>query len=189
MLALTLGEGRRTWQLLLGTFLAVALIFTRQNMILVLPLLILYIFWQHGKKMGWLAVLTGLAMFVIGHALYWPNIMYLWLQWLPEKLTPFLDFLRPTDKGLPGFVSITSQIDRLLAFVQAFRYNFLILTGLLLVFLLWPDLKEWKKHRHFRAAVFLVVLLIGLLGMHPGRLFGRIIALIVSPYISVSLGC
>ncbi len=166
MLALTLGEGRRAWHVLLGTFLAALLIFTRQNMILVLPLLILYIFWQHGKKMGWLALLTGLGVFVLGHAIYWPNIMFIWLSWLPEKLTPFLDFLRLTDQGHPGYVSITTQIDRLLAFLQAFRYNFLVLAGLILTLLLWPDLKEWKKHRHFRTAVFLVVLLIGLLGMH-----------------------
>ena len=166
VLALTLGEGRRTWQVLLGTFLAAAMVLTRQNMILVLPLLILYIFWQHGKKMGWQALLIGSGVFILGHVLYWPNIMYMWLSWLPAKLTPFLDFLRLADKGLPGFVSLNTQVNRLLAFLQAFRNNFLILTGLLLVFLLWPGLKKWKKHQHFRTAVFLVVLLIGLLGMH-----------------------
>ena len=166
VLALTLGEGRRTWQVLLGTLLAVLMIFTRQNMVLVLPLLILYIFWQHGKKIGLLALLTGLGVFIIGHMLYWPNIMYIWLSWLPEKLTPFLDFLRLTDKGLPGYESTTTQIDRLLALLQAFRYNFLALAGLILAFLLLPDLKEWKNHRHFRTAVFLLMLLSGLLGMH-----------------------
>ena len=166
MLALILGEGRRTWQVLLGTFLAVAMILTRQNMILVLPLLIVYVFWQHGKKMGWLSLLTGVVVLVIGHALYWPNIMYLWVDWLPARLTPFLDFVRLADEGLPGYISLNTQVNRLLAFLQAFRYNFLILTGLLVVLFLWPDLKKWKQHRHFRSSVFLLVLLVGLLVMH-----------------------
>jgi hypothetical protein len=166
MLALTLGEGRRTWQLLLGTSLAAVMVLTRQNMILVLPLLIVYIFWQHGKKNGWLSLLTGSGVFILGHVLYWPNVMYIWLSWLPTKLTPFLDFLRLTNKGLPGYISTNTQFNRLMAFLQAFRYNFFVLAGLLLVFLLLPGLKEWKKQRHFRTAVFLVVLLIGLLGMH-----------------------
>ena len=166
MLALILGEGRRTWQVLLGTFLAVAMILTRQNMILALPLLIVYVFWQHGKKMGWLSLLTGVVVLVIGHALYWPNIMYLWVDWLPARLTPFLDFVRLADEGLPGYISLNTQVNRLLAFLQAFRYNFLILTGLLVVLFLWPDLKKWKQHRHFRSSVFLLVLLVGLLVMH-----------------------
>jgi len=166
MLALTLGEERRTWQVLLGTFLAAAIVLTRQNMILVLPFLILYIFWQHGKKMGCLSLLFGSGMFILVHVLYWPNIMYMWLFWLPAKMTPFLDYLRLTDKGLPGIVYVSTQINRLLASLQAFRYNFFVLAGLLLVFLLWPGMKEWKKNEHFRTSVFLAVLMVVLLGLH-----------------------
>lgn len=166
MLALTLGEGRRTWQLLLGATLAVAIVLTRQNMVMVLPLLFLYIFWQHGRKMGWLALAAGLGVFILGHALYWPNILRLWLSWLPEDLTPFLDFLRRTNTGIPAYISLNTQLNRLLAFLQAFRYNFLVLAGLLLALLLWPDMKTWKKQRHFRTAVFLAGLLITLLAMH-----------------------
>lgn len=165
-LALTLGENRRTWQLLLGTFLAVVMTFTRQNMLLVLPLLILYIFWQHGSNKGWLSLGVGLIAFLLGHALYWPNILLIWLPWLPARLTPFLDFLRLKDMGLPVQQSAITGLNRLLAFLQAFRYNFLVLTGLLLVLVLWPVRKAWKTTSNFRAGVFLVVLLIGLLVMH-----------------------
>jgi len=57
-------------------------------------------------------------------------------------------------------------LDRLLAFLQAFRYNFLVLVGLLLALVLWPPRKAWKSSSHFRTGVFLVVLLVGLLVMH-----------------------
>jgi hypothetical protein len=165
-LALTLGEKRRTWQLLLGTCLAVVLVFTRQNMVLVLPLLILYIFWQHGSKKGWLSLGVGVAAFLLVHANYWPNILLIWLPWLPAKLTPFLDFLRLKDMGNPVQQSAITELNRLLAFLQAFRYNFLVMTGLLLMLVLWPARKAWRKTFNYRTGVFLVVLLIGLLAMH-----------------------
>lgn len=165
-LAFTLGEYRKTWQLLLGTFLAVLMTFTRQNMVLVLPLLILFIFWQHGSRKGWLTLGVGLAAFLLGHALFWPNILLIWLPWLPARFTPFLDFLRIKDMGLPFQQNAITELNRLLAFLQAFRYNFLVLTGLLLVLMLWPARKAWKSTFNYRAGVFLVLLLVGLLSMH-----------------------
>lgn len=165
-LALTLGEKRRTWQLMLGTFLAVVLVFTRQNMVLLLPLLILYIFWQHGSKKGWLSLGVGVAAFLLGHALYWPNILLIWLPWLPARLTPFLDFLRLKDMGMPVQQGAITELNRLLAFLQAFRYNFMVMAGLLLVLVLWPARKSWKTDFNFRTGVFLAILLVGLLAMH-----------------------
>ena len=45
-----LGEDRPLWQIILGSILAALAVLTRQNMAPVLPLLVLYIFWQHGKS-------------------------------------------------------------------------------------------------------------------------------------------
>ena len=52
VLVLTLGPDRPPWQLYLGTILAGLTFLTRINMAPVLPLVIIYIFWQYGKKIG-----------------------------------------------------------------------------------------------------------------------------------------
>jgi len=165
-LAFSLGEQRRTWQLVLSTLLAVVLVFTRQNMVLVLPLLVLYIFWQHGWKKGWLSLSVGLAAFLLVHLLFWPNILQIWLPWLPARFTPFLDFLRLKDMGLPFRMEAVKPMARLLAFLQAFRYNYMVMVGLLLTLVLWPARIAWKSAFHRRTAIFLTLLLVGLLVMH-----------------------
>ncbi|MFC2065138.1 ArnT family glycosyltransferase [Chloroflexota bacterium] len=168
-LALTLGNNRKPWQLITGTVLAVIMVFTRQNMAPVLPLLVLYIFWQHGKRMGWITLAVGVVLFLAGHAIYWPNIMWIWLPWLPARLTPFFDFLRLQDGGISVFIAEATWIRQLRSVLQAIRYNFLPLVGLLLLILLFPlgkAARSWKKHPHFRTAVFLVVLQTTLVLMH-----------------------
>ena len=168
-LALTLGEKRKLWQIVTGVILAVIMVFTRQNMVLILPLLILYIFWQHGKRMGWITLAVGVVLFLAGHAIYWPNIMWIWLPWMPAKLTPFFDFLRLQDGGISAYSSLKTGVRQIQSVIQAFRYNFLPLVGLLLVLLLWPlgkTFRAWKKHPQFRTAVFLVILLVTLVLMH-----------------------
>ena len=168
-LALILGEKRKPWQLVLGVVLTVIMVFTRQNMAPVLPLMILYIFWQHGKRMGWMTLAVGLVLFIAGHLIYWPNIMQLWLPWLPARLTPFLDFLRFQDGGNPAYGSETTSLGQLRSVLQSFRNNFLPLVGLLLVLLLFPlgkAARKWMDHPHFRTSVFLLVLQVTLVVMH-----------------------
>ena len=86
-LALALGEKRSIWELTLSGFLAGVMIMTRQKMILVLPLLVAYIFWQHGWKPAIYSLLAGGGLLIFFHILYWPYIMQLWLLWLPKSLT------------------------------------------------------------------------------------------------------
>ena len=86
-LALALGEKRSIWELTLSGFLAGVTIMTRQNMIPVLPLLVAYIFWQHGWKPAIYSLLAGGGLLIFFHILYWPYIMQLWLIWLPKSLT------------------------------------------------------------------------------------------------------
>jgi hypothetical protein len=169
ILALTLGDKRKPWHLVLGVVLAVIMVFTRQNMAPVLPLLILYIFWQHGKRMGWITLAVGLILFIAVHIFYWPNIMWLWLPWLPARLTPFLDFLRLQDGGISAYSSLTTPLGQIRSVLQSIRNNFLPLIGLLLVLLLLPlgkAARAWKKHPHFRTSVFLLVLQVTLVLMH-----------------------
>ena len=169
ILVLSLGQNRKPWQLVLGVVLAVIVVFTRQNMAPVLPLLILYIFWQHGKKVGWLTFAVGVVLFLVVHIYYWPNIMSLWLPWLPARLTPFLDFLRLHDGGVAAYSSVTTPLGQLRSVFQAIRFNFIPLIGLLLVLFLFPlgkTFQKWKSHPQFRTAVFLLVLQFSLVVMH-----------------------
>jgi hypothetical protein len=48
-----LGERRPLWQIVTGSVLAGLTIMIRQNLFLFIPLLIAYIFWQHGRTAGW----------------------------------------------------------------------------------------------------------------------------------------
>ena len=72
-LVLVMGERRPLWQVVLGAVLAGLMGMTRINMLPVLPLLLIYIFWQHGLKPAIYAALAGGATVIFWHALYWPE--------------------------------------------------------------------------------------------------------------------
>lgn len=168
-LTLTLGEKRPSWQIALGAVLASALIFVRINMAPVMPLLILYIFWQHGRKQGLIALVAVAIAFLIGNALFWPGILKIWASWLPQSVTPWLDSFRLTNPGERWVTSaaMPDQLERLLYFFLTFRLHFLSLMGALVVGLLWPGGEQhWHSPTQFRTAVFIGTTLLLLLIMH-----------------------
>ena len=79
-----LDEERPLWQIILGSILAALAVLTRQNMILILPLLVLYVFWQHGKK----DMVSRFAPLFSGSPCLLFFILTIWAPWLPEGLTP-----------------------------------------------------------------------------------------------------
>ena len=165
ILALSLGEGRPRWQLLLAGFLAGALIMIRQNMVIVLPLLVWYIWWQHGARAALLSGLAGAAVLVAFHILYWPYIMQLWTPWMPGAVRSLFARYDLVLSGEPTWNPSIDQAGRLLSFFQGVRINLAAMLGLLLGLVLWPRRQDtWPDE--FRAAVFLAVLFIALLLMH-----------------------
>jgi hypothetical protein len=161
-LALSLGEKRPLWQLMLSGFLAGLMILVRQNMLPVLPLLALYALWQYGwKSLGLL--LSGLAVVAIVHVIYWPEILQLW-DWVPLIQLPAQAAYSAggTNVWVPNF----SLDSRLLSVLQAVRFHFVALIGSAISLLLWPKLTGWKSRADFRAGLFLLVLFWGLLYMH-----------------------
>ncbi len=169
MLYFILGEDRPTWQIVVGSILAVAIFLVRINMLPLIGLVVLYIFWQHGQRKGWIALGVTGGVFLLGHALYWPEILKIWAAWLPDGLTPFLNPFRLTSEtgkwvtsaALPDF------LERILYFFLSFRLHLLSLGGALFVWLLWPGgANRWKSVSQFRVAVFLSVTLLLLLVMH-----------------------
>ena len=163
---LILDEKSSLWRVILALALAAVAVFTRQNMAPILPFLILYTFWQHGKQKGIWALAAGSFFFLAFHIFYWPRVMTIWAPWLPESLTPFLDPFRiPTD-SVPIWDPNIDLWNRLNSFFQGMRYHFIPLLGGLFGLILLPPRADWKSAPAMRAAVFLAVSYFVLAAMH-----------------------
>jgi len=163
---LILDKERPLWQVILAAALSAVAVFTRQNMAPILPFLILYTFWQHGKQKGLWAFAAGSFFFLAFHIFYWPRVMTIWAPWLPENLTPFLDPFRiPTD-SVPIWDPNIDFWNRLNSFFQGLRYHFIPLLGGLFGLILLQPRADWKSAPAMRAAVFLAVSYFVLAAMH-----------------------
>lgn len=177
-----LGENRPLWQLILGSLLSVVIVMTRQNMIVFLPLLVLYIFWGHGKKAGVWALASSAILFILFHAMYWPNILQLWAPWLPESLTPFLNDFRPF--ALFGYDTfMIGNLSRVQSVAIGIQHHFFILCGFAGALILFPSKANWKSLGQFKTALFLGLAFISLFAMHTwASLFNQFCIQCFSPY-------
>jgi len=168
ILTLVLGAGRPTWQIITSALLSGIMVLTRENMVFLLPLLILYIFWQHGQKKGWLALAAMVIVLIIGHVIYWPGILYLWERWLPSSLQTLLGLNAKADIGKPAvdLIPRLSLSSRLHSLSQTVRIHFVPFIGSFIVLIFWPKRESWKTPAHFRAAVFLALAFFALLISH-----------------------
>lgn len=155
-LVLALGPKQPAWKVLCGAALAGALILVRINLAPVLPLLVGYIFWEHGRRLGFLALLVGLLVVILGHLPYWPEILQMWAGWIPRSIAPFLEEWRVPAGLLRRWSPEHAPETRLLSFFTAWRFHFAAYSGALAALLLWPKDPDWKRTPHFRAAVFLL---------------------------------
>lgn len=163
---LALDKERPLWQIILASVLAAAAVFTRQNMAPILPFLILYTFWQHGKQKGLWALAAGSLVLLALHIYYWPRVMTIWAPWLPENLTPFLDVFRiPTD-SVPIWDPNIDFWNRLNSFFQGIRYHFIPILGSIFGLILLPPRADRKPAPAMRAALFLAVSYFVLVLMH-----------------------
>lgn len=177
MLVLVVGVKRPLWQVMLGSGLAALMILTRENMIFVLPLLLLYILWQHGWKTAFFAFLTGLLVFAIGTLWYWPGVLYLWSVRLPAPAAQIISEFQPP---APVYGESTIEIETanlyrtFLYFWLTFRLHFVALFSAVAVWLLWPFRRRFYFTGRMKAAIFLSVLLLVLLVAHmQASLFGN----------------
>jgi hypothetical protein len=166
-LVFTLGRDRSTWQIAFGAILAVLVVLTRQNMLPVIPLILIYIFWQHGVKAGSIATAASAVVFLSIHAVFWPEIWLIWKPWLPEFMRNWVDVGRISGNmgavvGTPQF----SPITKFYVFWEGFRYNFFVMWGAVISWILWPRRRDWKSDVHFKIALLLSVLLIVLTASH-----------------------
>jgi hypothetical protein len=188
-LFLALGSDRRVWETALSSVLAGLILLTRQNMAPVLPILLIYIFWQYGRKHGLIATLAGAIVVMLGHAIFWPGILMMWAPWLPASLTPFLDAWRLPAGSTAGLEFHHDWMAWVYSLLEGFRFHFVALVGSIIGLVLWPTRKEWKSEWQYRTGIFLAVLYFVLLGMHiwAGLGFGGINygnAYTVNPYLA-----
>ncbi len=172
-LVLVLGKERTIGHLLAGAFLAGILWMTRINMAPVLLLLVGYIFWQYGWKAGWLSGLVGGLPILIGHALYFPNILRVWAHWLPADLFSFLKpFAHPPGSD-PSWNPIVTPQMRLMSFWQGIRFHFFNLMAVLGGCLFWQPKRRWQNPEAYRTLVFLLSLFVVLFLSHVWAALGN----------------
>ena len=165
---LVVGEKRPLWQVLLGAALTAPLVLTRENMAFVPPILFLYIFWQHGRKAGLLAMLCSGVLFLAGNAFYFPENLKFWAIRVPDF--PF-SFLRSWRMPAAGGTSLPAPEESnlyrmILYFLLTFRLHFVSLVSALTVWLLLPFHRIRPVSERMRAVIFLSVLLIVLYIAH-----------------------
>jgi hypothetical protein len=165
-MALTLGERRRMWQIVLGSILVGVILMIRIDLFPLLPLLCLYILWQNGWKSAIWATLACLLPVISINAIYWPNILRMWAYWLPESFVPFLKAWRPPIGALPFWNPTISMTDRIRSLTEGIRFYFLPVVGALIALILWPLKSTWKSLAHYRITVFLSVLFFSMLVLH-----------------------
>lgn len=170
MLVLVLGENRPTWQLILGSILAGLIVMTRENMLPILPILVLYLLWEYGWRVGLLSAFTSGLTLIFFFALYWPGILQVWNR-LPRWATPFLSAWRLPKNYDGTWDPVVTNAGRVLSFFHALRFQFASILGPVAVLLLWP--KKWKSTTQFRSAVFLLVLFITLMATHMWAALGK----------------
>jgi hypothetical protein len=161
-----LGEGRKMWQIAAGGILAAVMVLIRINLVPVLGLFVLYVFWQHGKRAGLLALAASGLPFILGHALFWPNILRMWAYWLPASVTPFLNDFRPPPGAARLWDPDIALSGRIASFFHSVRYNYMAMVGVLAAWLLWPRKEQWKDRSDFRSAVLLSAMFLTLLLVH-----------------------
>jgi hypothetical protein len=173
IMALCLEENRPLWRLVLAGLLSGLVVMIRINMLPVPILVSAYIFWQHGWRKGAWAASAGILTVMVGHALFWPNILRMWAYWLPEAVAPFLKAWQPPAGAVPLWDPPISYVQRLQSFVNTFRFHFIALFGVLMAWICWPRRTAWKNQAYFKMAVFLSLLFLSLMAMHIWATMGK----------------
>jgi hypothetical protein len=165
---LVLGDRRPLWQILLGAALLAPMVLTRENMAFVPPIVLLYIFWQHGWKAGLLASACAGVLLLVGNAFYFPENLKFWAMRAPDSVFTFLHAWKMPVAGgtsLPP-VEESNLYRMILYFWLTVRLHFVSLVSALVVWLLLPWRLVGPPSERMRAVIFLSVLLLVLYLAH-----------------------
>ena len=165
-LVFLIGKNRQLWQIALGAFLCALTTLTRQNMIFLLPFAVLYAFWVHGRKAGWVALVFTALPFIGIHIIYYPQIMNLWYAWLPGVVKKTLGIVIINGGGEQAWQPVVSDLSRVVSFFMAFRYHFAILFGVFLASVMLWVRKWWANDSERKTVILLTGLFFVFFWMH-----------------------
>lgn len=168
-----IGEKRKNWQIATGAFLGAITVLTRQNMIFLVPLVVFYAFWQHGKRAGWISILFSGLPLLTGHAIFYPDILTLWFVWLPGFIRTALGIKVLEGGGSQVWRPEVDIFTRINSFFITFRYHFFSLMSIFASLTLLTK-KEFWNSRFERKLVFLLTLFfIFFFGIHAWASLGK----------------
>jgi len=166
VLALGVGGKRPAWQILLASFLASVTTLVRINLLPVLVFLVVYIFWQYGWRIGLWSLLTATVPLIGAHWFFWPNILQIYVRWVPRGFSPLLDAWR-LEKGSIGiWHPDLTLIHRLVSFFRTIRFHFALLLSASAAIMIWQKRLFQKDQFRWKALVFLFVLFWSLFAAH-----------------------
>jgi hypothetical protein len=176
MLFFCLGKEKRIWQLIIAGAISGLMILTRENMVPVFPILIIYIWWRFGWRSGTASFLSGMIVLIIGHAAFWPGILQIWANWIPARFSPFLNPWRLITDGIQGQTLIPDKagflVERATYIWLVIRQHFVSVIGVVASILLFPRKQEWQSNWKRQTAIFLAVLYLVLFAFHLYATFG-----------------
>jgi hypothetical protein len=155
MMYLLIGTERNDQQIALGALLGGLTVLTRQNMILLAPFVVVYAFWLHGKRAGWIAVIFSVTPLIIGHLVFYPDIFKLWFAWLPGFIKRAFDLQMLEGGGTQAWKPEVDFFNRIASFFITLRYHFIPLFGFFLSLCMLPFKKSWRSV-YERRLVFLL---------------------------------
>jgi hypothetical protein len=174
VLAFVVGRDQAEWKIYAGVALAAATAMTRLNMMPLVPILLVYIWWQNGKRTGLISVAISIALLSIGHMIFWPGILKLWANWIPASLTPFLEPWRETATNIPFWDPAISLESRWNSLQIGIQRNLLAFMGVLAAILAWPHRRANRAAFPFKkGAAFLLALFAVLLALHAWASLGQ----------------
>lgn len=161
------GDKKKIWELVVGGFVAILVVLTRQNMIPFVLIIYVYLVWQYGLKKTIYTQLPAVILFIVVNIVYWPGIyIFVWRALLPSFVSEFLisqhwlgnyvgvkllNKVYPEDFGL---------IQNIQAIFGGFRYSAISYIIAILLVTLYPFKKAFSDERAKQVTTLVVVFIV-----------------------------
>ncbi len=159
--------------IIIATTLSVIVVLTRQNMVLLVPILVLCYFWWHGKRAGWISLAVAAILLLAGHLIFYPKILTLWYPWIPSILKPLFEVGTVPHGDTPAWLPLVTLSKQLSSIYVGISNNFSLLLGFAFSFLYLVNLENWKKDKKFKVILGLFILFLVLFLMHAWASLGQ----------------